>query len=199
MAKEPKPVAAPAAQPAPAWVTKKSSPAAPVIPSGASSEVERLLAQNGCPGCNLSGADLVGLNLNRANLAGANLSGANLEGASLKTADLASANLSRANLKGANFAGADLYKADLTGAILTGTDFEGAYLIGTILEKPRQKGKKEDIDAFLAQYRDKTPVISKGVKSREKERAQQLENLRSPSFMAMQTTTGTTPEQENET
>jgi len=143
------------------------------LPSKTTAEIERLIAQNGCPGCNLAGADLAGLNLNRANLSGANLSGANLAGTSLAAADLAGVNLSQANLTGANLAGADLFKADLTGAILSGTDLEGAYLIGTILEKESQIGRKEDIDDFLAQYRSKTePANQKGNNSLKKERPQ---------------------------
>ena len=143
------------------------------LPAETTAAIARLIAKNGCPGCNLAGADLAGLNLNRANLSGANLSGANLAGASLKAADLAEANLHQANLTGTNLAGADLFKADLTGAILSGADFAGAYLIGTILEKENQKGSKEDIEAFLARYRNKTrPATQNGEISLEKERPQ---------------------------
>lgn len=163
-------------------------------PSNTTVEIERLIAKNGCPGCNLAEADLAGLNLNRANLTGANLSGANLAGTSLRAANLAETNFSQANLTGASLAGADLFKADLAGATLTGADFAGAYLVGTILEKERQKGSKEDIEAFLDQYRSKTPP-PKRKNPLEKDRSP-MENLWAPSFNAIQTTpTTAAPEQ----
>ncbi|MFA7382783.1 MAG: pentapeptide repeat-containing protein [Desulfurivibrionaceae bacterium] len=157
-------------QPAPVS-TKPDTPLP--LPSKTTAEIERLIGKNGCPGCNLTGADLAGLNLNRANLTGANLSGANLAGSSLKAADLAEANLHQANLTGANLAGADLFKADLTGANMSGTDLEGAYLSGTILEKEGQQGSKKDIEDFLTWYRNKTKTANQeGNNSLEKERPQ---------------------------
>lgn len=97
---------------------------------------------------NLSGADLLGVNLGEAFLEGANLSGAILSGINLKRADLRMAdmrkarmliaNLSKANLRMVDFSGADLsianlYGADLHGANLSrvnlgGADFEGVNL-----------------------------------------------------------------------
>jgi len=68
-----------------------------------------------CPSCDLSAADLSGLNasmgdfstaaLQGASLYGANLTGANLAGADMSGADLTAANLSLTNLTGANIAG----------------------------------------------------------------------------------------------
>lgn len=149
-------------------------------------DLESLTARNRCVGCDLSGANLAGLNLSRVNLIRANLQGANLVGANLKAAELAEANLAQADLSGASLAGADLYRAELSGANLAGADFEGAYLVGTLLEKPRQKASKEDVDAFMTKYRN--PVVAsqareKTARAREQE---QMENLRAPGFMAMQ-------------
>ncbi len=84
---------------------------------------QRLIADNGCPGCDLAGADL-----NRVDLSGADLQGANLAGAKLFLADLSGADLRNANLQGAGLGGADLAGADLRGANLTGALLEGAYL-----------------------------------------------------------------------
>ena len=66
-----------------------------------SEDSERLLRENACPDCDLTGADLSGRALARANLSGANLSGANLSWANLTGANLSGANLSGANLSGA--------------------------------------------------------------------------------------------------
>ncbi len=84
-----------------------------------------LVQTNGCPGCDLSGA-----NLNRMSLSGANLEGANLFGAKIFLADLTRANLKNANLKRAGFGGTDLADADLSGADLRGVDLSGAYIEG---------------------------------------------------------------------
>lgn len=81
------------------------------------------LAKN-CPGCNLSGVDLSGAQLNRANLAGANLQGVNLTDAELRLANLQGADLTGAILVRANLPGADLSSSNLTDA-----DFSGSNLI----------------------------------------------------------------------
>jgi hypothetical protein len=78
----------------------------------------KLLTDNACQGCNLSGAVL-----NRLNLAEADLEGADLSGAQLNSASLAGANLRGANLRGAWLGGADLTGADLLGANWEGADF----------------------------------------------------------------------------
>ncbi len=87
-------------------------------------QVRRLLQTYECPGCQLSGINLVNANLSSSFLSGANLSGANLSGAKLSESELSGANLNGANLRGADLSGADLSgvslnQADLTGAILT--------------------------------------------------------------------------------
>lgn len=91
------------------------------------------IIKNGCPGCDLSGADLRGLDLSDANLAGATLRGANLAGAILHGANLVGADLTDATLdtvdlgpspKGAT----NLSRALLVGASMTGTNLAGANL-----------------------------------------------------------------------
>ena len=79
-------------------------------------------------GKNLSGADMVRINLQDAVLTDTNLSRANLYGAELHRTDLSDANLTNAVVTNADLAQADLTGADLTGADLSGVDLEGARL-----------------------------------------------------------------------
>ncbi|MBW4520785.1 MAG: pentapeptide repeat-containing protein [Scytolyngbya sp. HA4215-MV1] len=67
--------------------------------------IRRLLETNGCPGCNLSYANLRGTNLSYADLRRSNLSYADLSYANLSYADLRGADLRKANLFGANLRG----------------------------------------------------------------------------------------------
>ncbi|MFT5698050.1 MAG: hypothetical protein ACI8ZB_000904 [Desulforhopalus sp.] len=97
--------------------------------------LEQLLKTKKCYGCDLSGLDIAGENLEDADLEKANLSGSNLEKADLEGANLKGAILVGANLTKANLKNADLYKANLTGADLTGAkqknvSFDGALLDG---------------------------------------------------------------------
>ena len=109
--------------------------------------LQRLKETKHCRKCDLSNANLSGLNLTfaamrEANLSGANLSGANLEasfmpganlsGANLSGANLQTANLKQANLSNANFTGATLNNAQLNGANITGTNFSKAFLYNTV-------------------------------------------------------------------
>ena len=79
--------------------------------------------------CQLSGADLVGVDLSGADLSGADFSGADLFGASFSYANLSLANFSWANCTGAYF---DF--AYLAGANLTGAYFDFAVLSNACLE-----------------------------------------------------------------
>jgi tetratricopeptide (TPR) repeat protein len=95
-------------------------------------QLQQVLSQRRCQGCNLqeanlSRADLRGVSLKKANLQRANLSSSNLRGAQLQGADLSQASLN----------GADLSGADLTGALLEGVDLRSANLSGAILQ-PQQ-------------------------------------------------------------
>jgi hypothetical protein len=88
---------------------------------------------------NLSGLDLVQVDLTRANLRGANLShtrlvqstltGAAMQGANLRKADLSQASMARVNLAGADLRRATLDQATLTDADLASADLAGASLI----------------------------------------------------------------------
>lgn len=84
------------------------------------------------------GADLSGANLVDVDLSDANLSYANLVGTDLYDTDLSDANLSYADLRGALMRGADLsnvylYDADLSGAYLRRADLSYANLTGAKL------------------------------------------------------------------
>lgn len=101
-------------------------------------QVQRLLSNGRCDGCDLSRAGLVyrnlsGSSLQDANLRQANLSQADLSDANLVNADLAGAVLNQANLAGADLRGADLRGADLRGAFVQGANFDGALLEGAFI------------------------------------------------------------------
>lgn len=76
-------------------------------------------------GANLIGVELKGARLGGALLAGANLTYANLAGADLTRADLTGADLARADLTGAKLVGAYLSGANLIGADLKDVDLRG--------------------------------------------------------------------------
>ena len=80
---------------------------------------QRLNNGEGCPGCDLSYADLKGRNLNNQDLSGANFTGTNLNGVGFYNANLTDANLTDANLTDANLGNANLTRANLTGANLS--------------------------------------------------------------------------------
>ena len=90
--------------------------------------VEKLLDENRCVGCDLSGVDLSGRHLDEADLERANLRGANLQDVDLEEANLKGADLSGADLRNADLSEADLYRANLSGADLTGADFDEALI-----------------------------------------------------------------------
>lgn len=92
--------------------------------------MEKLTAQNECPKCDLSKADLSGGAYPGGDFSNANLSGANLEGVVMNESTLEGANLSGANLTDAVLEAASLKGADMTGATLTRTDLSGADLSG---------------------------------------------------------------------
>lgn len=78
----------------------------------------------------LSGADLVGVNISMAVLAKADLAGANLTGADFSSSNLAGADLSGARLLYANLGTADLSGADLRGAVISRSNLGGSELSG---------------------------------------------------------------------
>lgn len=125
----PGPVAAEAVVPeqAPAPVTETEK-AATVAEAKKKMMVEKLLDDNRCVECDLSGVDLSGRHLDEADLERVNLQGANLSGADLSEANLKSADLRGANLQNADLREADLYRANLSEADLTGARFEEALI-----------------------------------------------------------------------
>ena len=88
----------------------------------------KLMNDNHCEGCDLSGADL-----SKAELSGAGLTGANLSNADLRRTILLGATLNDANLKGADLRGAYLDDARFGGADLTGAKLGNAKLGGADL------------------------------------------------------------------
>jgi hypothetical protein len=86
---------------------------------------------------NLSGADLLGVNLRNADLRDANLNGADLIGANLRGADLRDANLNGADLSNANLKGANLRNADLRDANLYAANLSNANLSNTNLSNTK--------------------------------------------------------------
>ncbi len=96
--------------------------------------LKRLLEKNKCYGCDLSGLDLSGKNLDSADLEKADLTGCNLEKADLENANLKGALLVKANLRKARLKNADFYRADLSGATMTEAKVEGTMLDGAQTE-----------------------------------------------------------------
>ena len=80
----------------------------------------------GIYGCELSSAELSGVDLQQSNLILADFRFANLSEAKFVEADLRGADLRMADLTGANFARADLRLADLRRADINGADFTNA-------------------------------------------------------------------------
>lgn len=75
-------------------------------------DLQKLNSTNKCSKCDLSQANLAGIDFYGANLSGANLSGANLKGTLFNDADLRGANLKGALTdKETNFTGAKLSDA----------------------------------------------------------------------------------------
>ncbi len=84
---------------------------------------------------NLCNAILSGSNLSQADLGEANLSEANLTAAYLDGADMTGANLKGASLAMADLSGASLRGADLTNANLSGADLREVDLTDAILDR----------------------------------------------------------------
>ena len=82
-------------------------------------DIQQLLQTNLCENCDLSEANLRGLDLREAQLTGANLQGARLNFSDLSRADLHQANLQGAEISGTRFQGTNLQAADLSDAIVT--------------------------------------------------------------------------------
>jgi|GEM_PF-3417736 len=125
-------------QPAPPDAVAKA-PAPPERLRGESA-LARLRTEKACDLCDLIGADLKGLDLNKATLKGALLIGADLTGAQAKFATFDDANLSGARLDGAILWKSSFERALLTGAGLRdaqpiAASFAGADLSGAALEK----------------------------------------------------------------
>ena len=84
---------------------------------------QEYIDRSGIYGCELSSANLSGLDLSQTNLILADLRFADLSYAKFIEADLRGADLRMADLTGANFARADLRLADMRRADINGVDF----------------------------------------------------------------------------
>ncbi len=82
---------------------------------------------------NLKGMDLTDVTIDRTNLKGADLNRADLTGVDLRGNILRGADLTKANLTGADLNGVDLFKADLSKANLNGAKLMDANLKGANL------------------------------------------------------------------
>lgn len=90
--------------------------------------VQQLMDTDSCIRCDLSNADLSGLDLDKANLEGAILSGANLAEADLSGAYLVGADLIGVNLTKTDLSRAKLGLANLAGATMEAVDLHAASL-----------------------------------------------------------------------
>lgn len=99
-------------------------------------DLDRLMSQKKCPGCDLRSADLHGADLSDCNAEGANLMGANLEGANLEDATLDDASMEKANMKNARLHGASLDHATVEGADFKGADLQDVtWVDGKVCQK----------------------------------------------------------------
>jgi uncharacterized protein YjbI with pentapeptide repeats len=89
-------------------------------------QVQQLKKTTKCQKCDLSNANLAGIDISYADLTSANLTGADLSKSTLYGANLTGAILKNANLSGANLFEADLTKADMTGANITNANVSDA-------------------------------------------------------------------------
>jgi len=110
--------------------------AAPAMATMSEADRQRLNNGEGCPGCDLSNANLNGMNLSNQDLSGANLTGTNLTSAGLYNTNLSGANLTNADLGNSNPGGANFTGANLTGASFWRVhplNLEGAVFTNAIL------------------------------------------------------------------
>lgn len=121
--------------------------------AGAKENLEKLIKNRSCKGCDLSQ-----LTMNRLDLSGVDLEGADLSSAKLSLTNLSGANLQNANLRGVTFGGSDLSDADLRGADLRGASLDSAYHQGAkfdgkfISAKANEKGAEAEAEkkVFIA-------------------------------------------------
>lgn len=126
-------------------------------------DLAKVLNEEDCPRCDLSGADLrgaelLGIDLTRVNFRSAKLKGvlfisssfcphyspqledADFEGADLEETDLEDAKMNRANLKNANLSNSNLTDVVLDNANLENTNFKNANLMRASLVDANIKG-----------------------------------------------------------
>ncbi len=113
-------------------------------------------------GADLTGTDLYEANLSKATLHQADLSGvdlfvANLSGADLSEANLFEANLHLADLSGANLSGADMYVANLVQANLSGADLTNCNIYGISVWDTKLENAKQQ-NLIITQFGH--PVIT---------------------------------------
>jgi len=113
------------ASPAPKIQQAQFKPAQQIAtPDQLEQNINKVMAQQDCPSCDLSGTDLSGMDLRKLNFSmsqfnDSNLSGTDLRRANLTDCQLAYADLSYAKLRGAKVNNCNFYQADLEGADVT--------------------------------------------------------------------------------
>ena len=103
-------------------------------PAADQADVDFLLAEGSCSGCDLSGAFLDGVDALGADLAFTNFAGASLYRVSLPSADFTGADLTGADMKRSEFAGAIFDGALLSGADLIGANLVDAAMAGAVTD-----------------------------------------------------------------
>lgn len=93
-------------------------------------DLNRLMADNACESCDLSGAQFARMRISGSDLVGSSLYGADLTGSVLFNVDFSNADLRDADFSGAVVQATQFSGANLTGATLAGTVFVGADLSG---------------------------------------------------------------------
>ncbi len=100
----------------------------PAASAADQADIRRLAVTGDCDGCDLSNANLKGLQLFNISLRWANLSGADLRGSVLDLADLTGADLSNARLDNSRIRGGVLEGANLMGVALDSVALSGSDL-----------------------------------------------------------------------
>ena len=122
-------------------------------------DLQSIISQGGCKGCDLYSISLREINLPNANFEGAILQDADLKDASLRNAnfqhtDLERAGLEKGNYQNSNFSFAILRDADLEKSNISGSVFENAVLknadLGeSVMMRLAEMGETHPADAIL--------------------------------------------------
>ena len=110
--------------------------------------LKKVKNKQNCIKCDLSGADLKFVKMNRLDLRGTNLKGSNLEGANFSNAKAFSTKFQKANLKNTNFGKARVFRGQFYKANISGADFRFANLEEAEFEYAKRKNVKWNYAKF---------------------------------------------------